>query len=358
MLSLPPSWTQQLPKSDAQIFLLATERQQILTKPPGSLGQLEHLAVQLAGLQGKEHPTIDPVRITVFAGDHGVCEEGVSAFPQEVTAQMIANFASGGAAISVMAKHLGASLEVVNLGTAGEVSVLPGVRDEQIGPGTANLAVTDAMTEAQVCAALSRGDAAAERAANGGCRLFIGGDMGIGNTTSAAALACALLSQSPETLVGPGTGLDTAGVSRKSAVVSRALNRHGDNTDPLAALASLGGFEIAALSGAILGCAARGIPVLVDGFIVSVAALVAVRQQPDLRHWLVFAHRSAEPGHQAVLEALDAKPLLDLGMRLGEGSGAAVAVPLLRAACELHNRMASFADAGVTDKDQGESRGR
>ncbi|WP_407070002.1 nicotinate-nucleotide--dimethylbenzimidazole phosphoribosyltransferase [Marinobacter sp.] len=353
---MPPSWSHQLCKPDSQAASQAAERQQVLTKPPGSLGQLEQLAIRFAGLQGMEHPAIDPVRITIFAGDHGVCEEGVSAFPQEVTAQMIANFASGGAAISVMARYLGASLEVVNLGTVGEVSVLAGVRDELIAPVTANLAVTDAMTEAQVCSALTSGDAAAERAASAGCRLFIGGDMGIGNTTSAAALACALLNLPPETLVGPGTGLDAAGISHKSAVVSRALNRHGSNTGPLATLASLGGFEIAALTGAILGCAYRGIPVLVDGFIVSVAALVAVRQQPDAWHWLVFAHQSAEPGHQAVLQALDAKPLLDLGMRLGEGSGAAVAVPLLRAACELHNGMASFADAGVTDKDQTEGR--
>ncbi|MDX1553848.1 MAG: nicotinate-nucleotide--dimethylbenzimidazole phosphoribosyltransferase [Marinobacter sp.] len=357
MSSLPPSWNKQLPTPDSQAAARATERQQVLTKPPGSLGQLEQLAIRLAGLQGEEHPVIDPVRITVFAGDHGVCEEGVSAFPQEVTAQMIANFASGGAAISVMAGYLRASLEVVNLGTVGEVPVLPGVRNEPIAPATANLAVAEAMTEAQACAALTSGDAAAERAATSGCRLFIGGDMGIGNTTSAAALACALLDLPPETLVGPGTGLDAAGVSHKSAVVSRALKRHGSNTDPLATLASLGGFEIAALTGAILGCASRRIPVLVDGFIVSVAALVAVRQQPDVWHWLVFAHQSAEPGHQAVLQALDAKPLLDLGMRLGEGSGAAVALPLLRAACELHNRMASFADAGVTDKGQAESRG-
>ncbi len=349
MPSLPQSWNQKLPTPDSQAASRATERQKVLTKPPGSLGQLEQLAIQLAGLQGKEHPTVDPVKITVFAADHGVCDEGVSAFPQEVTAQMIANFANGGAAISVMAKYLDTSLEVVNLGTVGKVPVLPGVRDERIAPATANLAVVDAMTEAQVCTAVASGDAAAERAATAGCRLFIGGDMGIGNTTSAAALACALLEQPPEVLVGPGTGLDAAGVSHKSAVVSRALKRHGGNTAPLAALASLGGFEIAALAGAMLGCASRGIPVLVDGFIVSVAALVAVRQQPELRHWLLFAHRSAEPGHARVLAALDAKPLLDIGMRLGEGSGAAVAVPLLRAACALHNGMASFADAGVTD---------
>jgi len=351
MPSLPPCWTQQLPETDACTIRKATERQGVLTKPPGSLGQLEQIAIQLAGLQKSEQPTIDRVRITVFAGDHGVCEEGISAFPQEVTAQMIANFAAGGAAISVLAKQLDASLEGVNLGTVGEVPELAGILDEQIAPATTNLAVTNAMTEDQVCAALASGDAAAERAADAGCRLFIGGDMGIGNTTSAAALACALLNQSPESLVGPGTGLDTAGISRKSQVVDRALKRHGDNTDPLTVLTSLGGFEIAALTGAILGCAARGIPVLVDGYIVSVAALLGVHQQPALRDWLLFAHRSAEPGHARVLEALDAKPLLDLGMRLGEGSGAAVAVPLLRAACALHNNMASFSDAGVSNKD-------
>lgn len=349
MPHLPPSWTQQLPTLNAQSARLATERQQVLTKPPGSLGQLEQLAIQLAGLQGTEQPTVDPVQITIFAGDHGVCEEGVSAFPQAVTAQMIANFAGGGAAISVLAKQLGASLEVVNLGTVGNVPALPGVRDERIAPATANLAVTGAMTGDQVRAALASGDAAAERAAHANCRLFIGGDMGIGNTTSAAALACALLGAAPEHLVGPGTGLDRTRVSRKSQVVARALARHGDSTDPLTVLASLGGFEIAALTGALLGCAARGIPVLVDGYIVSIAALLGVHQQPGLREWLLFAHRSAEPGHARVLDALDARPLLDLGMRLGEGSGAAVAVSLLRSACALHNGMASFTDAGVSN---------
>ncbi|MDL0431915.1 nicotinate-nucleotide--dimethylbenzimidazole phosphoribosyltransferase [Marinobacter sp. TBZ242] len=350
MFSPPPSWTQQLPKPDVLRIRQATDRQQVLTKPPGSLGQLEQLAIQLSGLQVMDQPTVDPIQITVFAGDHGVCEEGVSAFPQEVTAQMIANFAGGGAAISVLAKQLGASLEVVNLGTVGDVPVLAGVRNESIAPATANLAITMAMTEDQAYAALTSGDAVAERAANAGCRLFIGGDMGIGNTTSAAAMACALLNEAPQQLVGPGTGLDTAGVSHKSTVVGRALERHGDNMDPLAVLASLGGFEIAGLTGAILGCAARGIPVLVDGFIVSVAALLGMRQQPGLRDWLLFAHRSAEPGHARVLEAMNANPLLDLGMRLGEGSGAAVAVPLLRAACALHNNMASFSDAGVSNK--------
>jgi nicotinate-nucleotide--dimethylbenzimidazole phosphoribosyltransferase len=291
------------------------------------------------------------VRISVFAADHGVCEEGVSAFPQAVTAQMIANFAHGGAAISVLAKELGASLEVINLGTVGDVPELPGVRQEVIADSTANLARTNALTAAQLEAALTSGDQAAARAAEDGCRLFIGGDMGIGNTTSATAIACALLGQEPRELTGPGTGLDQKGIEHKRAIIGQALARHGNQMAPYDVLLSLGGFEIAGLVGAILGCAARGIPVLMDGFIVSVAALVAVRQQPGLREWLLFAHRSAEPGHEAILAAMNAEPLLTLGMRLGEGSGAAAALPLLRSACALHNTMASFADAGVSNKD-------
>lgn len=349
-MPLPNSWTQQPPQPSSKHASLALSRQQVLTKPPGSLGKLEQVAITLAGLLGTETPRIDPVRMVVFAGDHGVCAEGVSAFPQEVTAQMIANFASGGAAISVMANELGASLEVVNLGTVGKVPELPGVIQQVIAPCTANMAETSAMTRPQVEAAITNGDLAAERAAEASSRLFIGGDMGIGNTTSAAAIACALLGHSPHQLVGPGTGLSAEGVARKVAVVEKALARHGNSKTPLEVLASLGGFEIAGLTGAIMGCAARGIPVLVDGFIVSAAALLAVHQQPGVRDWLLFGHRSAEPGHKAVLEAMDAAPLLDLGMRLGEGSGAAVAVPLLRSTCALHNGMASFADAGVSSQ--------
>jgi len=349
-MPLPTSCTQPPPRPDARLADKARERQQVLTKPPGSLGRLEQLAIELAALQGSESPSVDRVHISVFAGDHGVCDEGISAFPQAVTAQMIANFASGGAAISVMARELGAQLEVVNLGTVGEVPALPGVWHQVIAQTSQNLAKTDALTHEQLQKALNAGDQAAQRAADNRARLFIGGDMGIGNTTSAAALACALLDRRPEELVGPGTGLDAKGVSHKARVVQTALERHGEDREPLSVLASLGGFEIAGLTGAILGCAARRIPVLVDGFIVSVAALVATRQQPGVRDWLLFSHRSAEPGHQSVLAALNAAPLLDLHMRLGEGSGAAVAVPLLRTACALHNQMATFADAGVSDK--------
>lgn len=350
-MALPDSWLSPLPTPSSSHAATASERQNTLTKPPGSLGQLEQLAITLCGQQHTDQPSADRVHMAIFAGDHGVCDEGISAFPQAVTAQMIANFAGGGAAISVMARQLGAALEVVNLGTVGDVAEsLPGVIDARIRPGTRNFALEPAMTTSEVATALRAGDAAAERARQAGANLFIAGDMGIGNTTSASAMACQLLGQPPESLTGPGTGLNAEGVRRKAAVIAKSLARHGSDTTPLAVLASLGGLEIAAITSAVLGAASRGIPVLVDGFIVSVAALVACKQQPELRHWLHFAHHSAEPGHNAVLQALNAQPLLNLGMRLGEGSGAAVAVPLLRAACALHNQMASFASAGVSDQ--------
>lgn len=327
-------------------------RQQQLTKPAGSLGRLEDIAVRLAGLQGIDLPAADQISISVFAADHGVCAEGISAFPQAVTGQMIANFVSGGAAISVMARQLDARLEIINLGTATPPPLNAGVIDEQIAAGTANLARQAAMSPAQMAQALHAGDRAAQRAAENGCQLFIAGEMGIGNTTSASALACALLDARPAELTGPGTGLDDDGVRHKIRVIEQALQRHGDSPEPLACLASLGGFEIAAIAGALIGCAVRGIPVLVDGFIVSVAALAAIRLRPELADWLLFAHRSQEPGHQRVLQAMHAEPILDLGMRLGEGSGAAVAVPLIRSACALHNHMATFADAGVSNSEQ------
>nr|WP_281502211.1 nicotinate-nucleotide--dimethylbenzimidazole phosphoribosyltransferase [Alcanivorax sp. S6407] len=329
----------------------AQRRQQQLTKPAGSLGQMETLAVSLAALQHTQHPSAERIKITVFAADHGVCAEGISAFPQAVTGQMIANFVAGGGAINVLARQLKAHLEVVNLGTVSAQAPTDGVVDEAIAPGTANLARQAAMSEAQLHLALTAGDRAAARAAEHGCDIFIGGEMGIGNTTSASTLACALLQASPKELAGPGTGLDSNGVNHKVEVIQQALTRHGNSNDPLHCLASLGGFEIVALAGACIGCAVRGIPVLVDGFIVSAAALAAVRLRPELADWLLFSHRSGEPGHGKVLDALQARPLLDLGMRLGEGSGAAVAASLLRNACALHNQMATFTDAGVSNSE-------
>lgn len=349
-VSTPLPWQQPIAAPSEPHRQAALHRQAQLTKPAGSLGELESLAVTLAGLQATNLPRIEQVCIAVFAADHGVCEEGISAFPQAVTGQMIANFVAGGAAISVMAKQLGAALEVINLGTVSPLPIDDGVIDEHIAPGTGNLARQPAMTDAQLQAALAAGDRAAQRAADRQADVFIGGEMGIGNTTSATALACALLGEDATALTGPGTGLTPEGVAHKAQVIAQALARHGTRPEPLAVLASLGGFEIVALAGAFIGCAVRGIPVLVDGFIVSTAALAACQLRPQLRPWLLFAHQSREPGHQRLLHALDATPLLDLSLRLGEGSGAAVAVPLLRNACALHNQMATFADANVSNE--------
>lgn len=329
----------------------AEARQQQLTKPAGSLGQLEALAIQLAALQGRERPSLDHVWIGIFAGDHGVVAEGVSAYPQAVTGQMLSNFVSGGAAISVLARELNAGLEVIDLGTAVPLPVLPGVRHLYVGAGTQNFAREPAMTAAQALISLEAGRDSLLRARELGCELFIGGEMGIGNTTAAAALACWLLDCAPVELAGPGTGLDSAGVARKVQVIEAALALHCPQIDgALEALIRLGGFEIAALAGAYLAAAQKGVAVLVDGFICSVAALLAVRLNPACRDWLLFAHQGAEPGHARVLQALDAQPLLALGLRLGEGSGAALAVPLLRMACSLHGGMATFAEAAVADR--------
>ncbi|MEQ1555650.1 MAG: nicotinate-nucleotide--dimethylbenzimidazole phosphoribosyltransferase [Gallionella sp.] len=338
----------------------ALNRQGQLTKPPGALGRLEDLAVQFAAFQGVETPNLQRIHISIFAADHGVAEEGVSLFPQAVTAEMVRNFARGGAAISVLAQHLNAELEVINLGTVSVVEPLKNVRDERIAAGTANFTQQAAMSESQCAIALQAGRNAVVRAKQNGAQLFIGGEMGIANTTSASALASSILLELPENLAGRGTGLDAAGVSHKAEVIRAALMRHAIIPNPetadinaeetLELLRRLGGFEIAGLVGAYIAAAQQGLPVLVDGFISSVAALVAVRINPSARDWMLFAHTSAEAGHQRVLTALNAEALLQLGMRLGEGSGAAVAVPLIQLACSLHSGMATFAEAGVSEQ--------
>jgi nicotinate-nucleotide--dimethylbenzimidazole phosphoribosyltransferase len=347
---MPRTWlTETCKPVDAAQQQAAVRRQAQLTKPPGSLGALEDIAVRLASLQGCAQPQLERVRIVVFAGDHGVAAEGVSAFPQSVTVEMVRNFARGGAAINVLARSLGAGLDVVNVGTVTHPGELPGVLHAGIAPGTANFCREPAMTETQLTQALDAGKAAAERARVDDMQLFIGGEMGIGNTTAASALACALLQCPAAELVGRGTGLDDAGLLRKSRVVEQALALHAPLLqDAVAILRCLGGLEIAALTGAYLRCAQLGVPVLVDGFISSVAALLATRILPASCAWFFYAHQSAEAGHAKVLAHLAARPLLNLGMRLGEASGAAVALPLLRLALALHNNMASFSEAGVT----------
>ncbi len=346
-----PWWRAPTRPLDREAEAEARARQADLTKPRGALGQLEALAIRLAAMQGDARPRLERVCIAVFAGDHGVVAEGVSAYPQAVTGEMLRNFVRGGAAISVLARALDARLDVIDLGTAVPLEPLDGVRHLGLGPGTANFVDGPAMDEAQCAAALEAGRAAVARALADGAHLFIGGEMGIGNTTAASALACALLERPAAEWAGPGTGLDAAGVARKAAVIERALARHRSACgSPEAALERLGGFEIAALAGAFVACAQAGLPVLVDGFICGVAALCARRLNPGCGDWLLYAHRGAEPGHAALLTALEAEPLLDLGLRLGEGSGAALAVPLLRLACALHGGMATFAEAAVSDR--------
>jgi len=341
-------WSAPCAIPDASVEAAARARQEQLTKPPGSLGRLEDVAVRLAALQHTPEPSVERIWISIFAGDHGVAGEGVSAFPQSVTGDMLRNFAGGGAAISVLARALDASLEVVDLGTVNDPGEIPGVRRAIIAPSTANFCRQAALTDTQLRAALRAGAESVAAAERAGAQLFIGGEMGIANTTAASALGSALLDAPPGALGGAGTGLDDAGIAHKTAVIARALDLHAGDHDAMEWLRRLGGFELTALVGAFLAAAQAGLPVLIDGFIATSAALAAVRVQPACRDWMLFAHRSREQGHAQVLDALDAEPLLDLGMRLGEGSGAATAVPLLRLACALHNGMATFAEAGVS----------
>ncbi|HEY9052115.1 MAG TPA: nicotinate-nucleotide--dimethylbenzimidazole phosphoribosyltransferase, partial [Gammaproteobacteria bacterium] len=254
-------------------------------------------------------------------------------------------------AISVLAKELGADLEVVNVGTVSEHEALNSVIDQRIAAGTANFSKQAAMTLQQLAEAMNAGCDAVDRAKKSAAQLFIGGDMGIANTTAATAIACALLEADPETIAGPGTGLDKQGVSHKAEIIRQSLQKHnGDMRTPLDVLQHVGGFEIAALTGTYIACAQRGLPAVVDGFISSAAALVALRINPAVKDWLFFAHASAEPGHKIMLQAMGVQPLIEMNMRLGEGSGAAVVVPMMRLACALHNNMATFAQAGVSGK--------
>jgi nicotinate-nucleotide--dimethylbenzimidazole phosphoribosyltransferase len=319
------------------------------TKPRGSLGELERLACRWAAIRGQRDESVRAA-IVVAAGDHGVADEGVSAFPQAVTREMVANFARGGAAICVLAVQLDAALVVVDCGTVGPPVPHPAVRSCRIGERTGNIALGPAMSRAQALEAVRHGIVLAGELAEEGATVLALGEMGIGNSTVAAALAAALTGAEPAALCGPGTGLGEEGVSRKAAVVERALEVNRASLDsPLDALATLGGFELAILVGTMLGAGAHGIAVLLDGFICSAAALVAVGLAPALRGYLIAAHRSPEPGHRLVLAELGLEPLLDLGLRLGEASGAAAALPLLRCAVALLEEMATFEEAGVSD---------
>jgi nicotinate-nucleotide--dimethylbenzimidazole phosphoribosyltransferase len=343
-----PEWVyRDCPGLSASHHDAALKRQAELTKPAGALGRLEALAVQLAGLQHSDRPKAERAPIIIFAGDHGIAAQGVSAYPQQVTIAMLANFAAGGAAISVLARELGSHLEVVDAGTLAE-SPLPGIITDKPRRGTRDFSKEEALAPADVAFAFACGERAVARASSPDLLIF--GEMGIGNTTSAAAIAAALLGTSADRLAGSGTGLDPAGRDHKARVIAAALAQHDLDAGNAAVeriLSAVGGLEISAMSGAIIAAAQRRLPVLIDGFIVSVAALAAVRLNPTCRPYLIFSHSSAEQGHRLVLDALEARPLLDLDLRLGEGSGAALALPLIRLACALHNGMATFAEAAV-----------
>jgi nicotinate-nucleotide--dimethylbenzimidazole phosphoribosyltransferase len=322
------------------------------TMPAGALGALQGLGACLAASTGHEAPRIERVAMLVFAADHGLAAEGVSAYPPAVTAQMVRNFAEGGAAVSVLCRMNAIDLVVIDAGARtpqAEGFAAHGARfvDARITAGTANALHGPAMTETQALEAIARGAAIARATQADAVAL---GEMGIGNSSAAALLAARLLGLPIEAVAGRGTGVDDAGLARKRAVLARVLDAHPDARTPLAALAAFGGFEIAMLAGAAIGCAARRVPIIVDGFIVTAAVLVAARLEPAVAAHCVFAHRSAEPGHARLLEALGAEPLLDLGLRLGEGSGAALAVPLVRAAARLLGEMATFASAGVSER--------
>lgn len=327
--------------------------------PAGALGRLLDLGQQLCAIEETLTPRADPATVVVLAADHGIAEEGVSAYPQEVTGQMLLNFMSGGAAINVLARHSQTRVLTVDLG----VKHPPATNAPQpdcllhlaIAPGTANFLHRPAMTRQQAEQAIAVGRrVVAEELAARGVKVVALGEMGIGNTTSASALASLLTGQAVEAVTGRGTGLDEVGWRHKVEVIRRSLDRHfpqrSGRLEPLPALTAVGGFEIAGLVGVALESAARRMVVVLDGFISSVAGLLAVRLEPELRGYCVAAHCSVEPGHRAVLEALDLKPLLDLGMRLGEGSGAALAIPLLQGAANIMREMATFESAGVLDR--------
>jgi len=348
----------------------ARAHQAQLTKPPGSLGRLEELAIWYAGVRG-QFPVANPGRgeLFVFAADHGVTAEGVSAYPAEVTAAMVRNFRAGGAAVNVLARQCGLAVTVVDVGvnrpamglvSAGPSSVerrdpsaaSPSFFSARVRAGTRNFRREPAMTHAEAGAAHAVGMRLAAEAAARGADLLMGGDMGIGNTTAAAALLCAFGGDDPEAVVGRGTGVDDAGLGRKAEVIRDALDMHRPNReDALAVLAAVGGLEIAALAGLMHGGAAHRLPVIVDGFIAGAAALVATRLAPAVRDFLLLSHLSAERGAGRLAALLGGPPpLVDLGLRLGEGTGATLAVPLLRAAVALQNEMATFAGADVPDR--------
>ncbi len=345
-----------IPPIDLNAAAAARSRQATLTKPPGSLGRLEELSIQLAAITGQSPPRAERKAVIVMAGDHGVAEEGVSAYPAEVTAQMVMNFLSRGAAINVLARQAGARVVVVDVGVAAELPNQSGLISRKIAPGTNNMRLGPAMTVGQTRQAIAVGREVVEREIASGLDVVATGEMGIGNTTAASAIVAVLTDQPVESVTGRGTGVDDDGVSRKIRVIQEAMavNRP-DPRDALDVLSKLGGFEIAGLVGVILGAAAKRVPIVLDGFISGAAGLVAAELAPEVKPYLIAGHRSVEPGHAETLRHLDLRPLLDLELRLGEGTGAVLALPILEAATRLLSEMATFAGAGVSASVDGSS---
>lgn len=328
--------------------LKAYERLDALTKPRRSLGYLEEIAARYVALRGEAKPLAARKRVVVFVGDHKVVEEGVSAYPSSVTALMVRNFIAGGAAINVLARRVGADIEVLDVGMMEDLGELPGLTRRNVRRGAGNIARGPAMTHDEAFAAIAAGIEAAHRAADQGIDMLGTGEMGIGNTTPAAAIFSTYLDIPVSRLCGPGTGLDPEGVSRKLRVLRRALRvNRGRHATPLDTLAALGGLEIAGICGLCLGGAERRKAVVVDGFISSAGALAAMRLKPAVKDYLFFAHMSAEPGHRHFFKSEGLRPLVDLGMRLGEGTGAAIAMQIIENAVAIHNEMATFAEAGI-----------
>lgn len=313
-------------------------------KPPGSLGRLDAIAKTVALVQQTLRPDPDPARTIVFAGDHGVAGEGVSAYPAEVTPAMVRTMAAGTAAISVLSRTFGIANEIVDVGVNADIESLAGVVHAKVGPGTKNFAKEPAMTASECRAAWNIGVDAAKRAADAGAKTIILGEVGIGNTTSAAAILAAVHGWTPEQSVGRGTGVDDAGLARKIDVVRAGLGHVPHGASAMAVLAAVGGFEIAAMAGAFVGAKEHGIVAVVDGFIATAAATVAVREAPSVAAHLVAGHVSAEAAHRRALEALALSPILDLELRLGEGTGAVLAIPQIRAACAVLREMATLED--------------
>lgn len=323
------------------------------TKPPGSLGRLESLAVDLARMQGTDAPTVDPARLYVCAGDHGIAVEGVSAWPQEVTAQMVANFLAGGAAANIFARVADCQIRVIDAGVASQVPDHPALLRAGIRQGTRNSLVEDALTLAEVEQAIAVGVREARLAADEGTRVLALGEMGIGNTSSATLVAHTITGIPVGELAGPGAGLREEGLEHKIRILERAASRSQGRTSGLAALQAHGGLEMAVMVGLAIGAAATRRTVLVDGFIATAAILAASSMKEAILDYCVFGHRSAERGHPLLLDWLEATPLLDLGLRLGEGTGALLALPILRTACAMRSDMSEFKEAGVSTRESG-----